>query len=43
MDSFFDYGKFKTDDIRALDAKFEAQKIAFSPLCFQAVRSMLEF
>jgi hypothetical protein len=32
-----------SDTISALDAKFEAQKIAFSPLCFQAVRSLLEF
>ncbi len=43
MDScFFDYGKFKSDKIKAVDAKFEAQKIAFAPLCFQAVRAMLE-
>ena len=30
------------DTIRAVDAKFEAQKIAFAPLAFQAVRSLLE-
>ncbi|MDR2842769.1 MAG: class I SAM-dependent methyltransferase [Spirochaetaceae bacterium] len=30
------------DKIRAVDAKFEAQKIAFSPLTFQAVRAVLE-
>ena len=30
------------DTIRAIDAKFEAQKIAFAPLAFQAVRSLLE-
>lgn len=30
------------DSIRAVDAKFEAQKIAFSPLTFQAVRAMLD-
>jgi hypothetical protein len=30
------------DKIRAVDAKAEAQKIAFSPLTFQAVRSLLE-
>jgi hypothetical protein len=30
------------DKIRAVDAKFEAQKIAFSPLTFQAVRALLE-
>ena len=33
---------FKTDSLRAIDAKFEAQKIAFSPLTFQAVRALLE-
>ncbi|MCI5524000.1 MAG: methyltransferase [Spirochaetales bacterium] len=33
---------FKTDKIRAVDAKFEAQKIAFSPLTFQAVRALIE-
>jgi hypothetical protein len=30
------------DAIRAVDAKFEAQKIAFAPLTFQAVRALLE-
>jgi hypothetical protein len=30
------------DKIRAVNAKFEAQKIAFAPLTFQAVRAMLE-
>jgi len=39
--SFFNVDKFKTDDIRAVDAKFEAQKIAFAPLTFQAIRAML--
>jgi len=34
-----DYTK---DTIRAVDAKFEAQKIAFAPLTFQAVRALLE-
>jgi ubiquinone/menaquinone biosynthesis C-methylase UbiE len=29
-----------TKDLPALDAKFEAQKIAFAPLAFQAVRSL---
>jgi hypothetical protein len=33
---------YTTDTIRAIDAKFEAQKIAFSPLTFQAVRALLE-
>ena len=32
----------KDDSIRAVDAKVEAQKIAFSPLTFQAVRACLE-
>lgn len=40
--SFFSYDKFQQDKIRAVDAKFEAQKIAFAPICFQAVRTMLE-
>ncbi|MDE5898346.1 MAG: class I SAM-dependent methyltransferase [Treponemataceae bacterium] len=40
--SFFDIEKYKADTIRAVDAKFEAQKIAFAPLAFQAVRAMLE-
>ena len=31
-----------TDKIRAFDARFEALKIAFSPLTFQAVRALLE-
>jgi len=30
------------DKIRAVDAKFEAQKIAFAPLMFQAARALLE-
>jgi hypothetical protein len=30
------------DKIRAVDAKFEAQKIAFAPLAFQAVRALIE-
>jgi len=34
-----DYTK---DAIKAIDAKFEAQKIAFAPLTFQAVRALLE-
>lgn len=34
--------KFRDDTIRAVDAKFEAQKIAFAPLCFQAVRALIE-
>jgi hypothetical protein len=33
---------YRTDKIRAVDAKFEAQKIAFAPLAFQAVRALLE-
>lgn len=31
---------FGQDKLSALDAKFEAQKIAFGPIAFQAVRSM---
>ena len=39
--AFYTIDKFKNDDIRAVDAKFEAQKIAFAPLTFQAVRALL--
>ena len=39
--SFYDYEKFKKDNIRAVDAKFEAQKIAFAPLTFQAIKTMI--
>jgi len=34
--------QYTNDKIKAVDAKFEAQKIAFSPLTFQAVRALLE-
>ena len=40
--AYFSYENFKKDDIRSVDAKFEAQKIAFAPLSFQAVNVMLE-
>lgn len=33
---------YYTDKIRAIDAKFKAQEIAFSPVTFQAVRALLE-
>jgi hypothetical protein len=33
---------YSEDTIRAIDAKFEAQKIAFAPLAFQAIRALLE-
>jgi hypothetical protein len=33
---------YTADAIRAGDAKFEAQKIAFGPITFQAVRALLE-
>lgn len=33
---------FSEDAISAIDAKFEAQKIAFAPLTFQAIRALLE-
>jgi hypothetical protein len=33
---------YTNDKIRAVDAKFEAQKIAFAPLTFQAVRALIE-
>jgi hypothetical protein len=41
MAGYFNENYLK-DSIRAVDAKFEAQKIAFSPLIFQAVKAMLE-
>jgi len=34
--------KYNKDNISAIQAKFEAQKISFSPLTFQAVRALLE-
>ena len=34
--------EFSEDKISAIDAKFEAQKIAFAPLTFQAIRALLE-
>jgi hypothetical protein len=35
--------EYYVDAIPAIDAKFEAQKISFSPLTFQAARALLEF
>ena len=40
--SIYSYDKYKEDEIRAIDARFEAQKIAFAPMTFQAIRAMLE-
>ena len=37
----FSLDVYKQDSIRAIDAKVEAQKIAFAPLAFQAVKAML--
>ncbi|WP_022933110.1 methyltransferase [Treponema bryantii] len=39
--AYFDINKYKKDDLRAVDAKFEAQKIAFAPLAFQAIKAMI--
>lgn len=39
--SLYDIEKFKNDKIRAVDAKFEANKIAFAPLAFQAIKTMI--
>ena len=39
--AYFDINKYKVDDLRAVDAKFEAQKIAFAPLAFQAIKTMI--
>jgi len=33
---------YTKDNIRAINAKFEAQKIAFAPLTFQAVKALLD-
>ena len=33
---------YSKEKISALDAKFEAQKISFSPMTFQAVRALME-
>ncbi|MCL1928073.1 MAG: class I SAM-dependent methyltransferase [Treponema sp.] len=41
MDEYFNKNYFE-DKISALDAKFEAQKIAYAPLTFQAVRALIE-
>ncbi|MBQ0003283.1 MAG: class I SAM-dependent methyltransferase [Treponema sp.] len=40
--SDFNIEKFAEDKIHAVDAKFEAQKIAFAPLTFQAIRALLD-
>ena len=40
--SDFSLEKFSTEKIHAVDAKFEAQKIAFAPLAFQAIRALLD-
>ncbi|GHV95866.1 O-methyltransferase [Spirochaetia bacterium] len=37
-----EHDAYFSDKIPAIDAKFEAQKISFSPLTFQAVRALLE-
>ncbi|MCL2270415.1 MAG: class I SAM-dependent methyltransferase [Treponema sp.] len=42
MMSQYTHENYRKDKIRAIDAKFEAQKIAFAPLAFQAVRALLE-
>ena len=34
---------FYTDDIKAIDARFEAQKIAFAPIVFQVSKCMIDF
>ena len=39
--SYYNIDKFKKDNIRAVDAKFEANKIAFAPLAFQAIKTMI--
>lgn len=39
----FTIDTYKKDNLHAIDAKVEAQKIAFAPLSFQAVRALLDF
>ncbi len=38
----FSMDKYKSDNLRAIDARFEAQKIAFAPLTFQALHALVE-
>lgn len=38
----FNFDNFSKDNIRAIDARYEAQKIAFAPLTYQAIRTLLE-
>ena len=40
--SKYSFDKYKDDSLRAIDARFEAQKIAFAPMTFQAIRAMIE-
>jgi hypothetical protein len=40
--SFYTDENFRTDALRAVDAKYEAQKIAFAPLTFQAVHALID-
>lgn len=35
--------EFYNDDIKAVDARFEAQKIAFAPIVFQVSKCMIDF
>ena len=37
-----EHKSYYSDKIRAIDAKFEAQRIAFSPMTFQAMRAFME-
>ncbi len=38
----YENNEYYSDDIRAIDAKYEAQKIAFAPFVFQAARCLKE-
>jgi len=40
--SEYTFKSYYEDKIRAVDAKFEAQKITFAPIAFQAARALLE-
>ena len=38
----FSIDNYRKDKIRAIEARFEAQKIAFAPLTFQAIKALID-
>ena len=40
--SRYSFDKYKEDNIRAIDARFEAQKIAFAPMTFLGLLTLIE-